>query len=184
MTLISSVRRKLLLGIAGAALVSTLPATSHAGEAIDEVRNLRFYNQHTDEHGVGRYWVNGHYQTNVLDHFSHLLRDHRENESIPMDKRLFDFAFQLTQSLNYSDELHVISGYRSPKTNRMLARNNPNVAKRSYHIQGMALDIIVPGVKLAKVHHAALALKLGGVGYYPHAGFVHIDSGPIRSWYA
>jgi uncharacterized protein YcbK (DUF882 family) len=27
-----------------------------------------------------------------------------------------------------------------------------------------------------------MALHGGGVGYYPHSDFVHIDTGPIRHW--
>ena len=22
----------------------------------------------------------------------------------------------------------------------------------------------------------------GGVGWYPHSGFIHIDTGPVRNW--
>jgi hypothetical protein len=25
-------------------------------------------------------------------------------------------------------------------------------------------------------------MQRGGVGWYPHSGFIHIDSGPIRNW--
>jgi uncharacterized protein YcbK (DUF882 family) len=35
---------------------------------------------------------------------------------------------------------------------------------------------------LEQVHEAALALKMGGVGYYPDADFVHIDVGRVRRW--
>ena len=28
----------------------------------------------------------------------------------------------------------------------------------------------------------ARAQKLGGVGFYPESGFVHMDTGPIRTW--
>ena len=29
---------------------------------------------------------------------------------------------------------------------------------------------------------AARAMQRGGVGWYPHSGFFHIDSGPVRNW--
>jgi uncharacterized protein YcbK (DUF882 family) len=32
------------------------------------------------------------------------------------------------------------------------------------------------------VRRAALALRGGGVGYYPYANFVHVDTGPVRHW--
>jgi uncharacterized protein YcbK (DUF882 family) len=35
---------------------------------------------------------------------------------------------------------------------------------------------------LADVHRTALAMKAGGVGYYPHSDFVHVDVGRVRRW--
>jgi uncharacterized protein YcbK (DUF882 family) len=32
------------------------------------------------------------------------------------------------------------------------------------------------------VRAAALALRLGGVGYYPTSDFVHVDVGRVRFW--
>ena len=98
------------------------------------------------------------------------------------DKRLFDLLYTLKTTLNTDNEIHVISGYRSPKTNAMLAGKSGGVAKKSYHMQGMAMDIAIPGVKLKTIRDAALSLKLGGVGYYPKSGFVHVDCGPVRHW--
>jgi len=34
----------------------------------------------------------------------------------------------------------------------------------------------------ALVHRLATDLQWGGVGYYPRASFVHLDTGPVRSW--
>jgi hypothetical protein len=28
----------------------------------------------------------------------------------------------------------------------------------------------------------ARAMQRGGVGWYPHSGFMHIDTGPVRNW--
>jgi Bacterial protein of unknown function (DUF882) len=30
---------------------------------------------------------------------------------------------------------------------------------------------------------AARAMQRGGVGWYPHSGFLHIDTGPVRNWH-
>jgi uncharacterized protein YcbK (DUF882 family) len=37
-------------------------------------------------------------------------------------------------------------------------------------------------VPLDRLHLAALSLKGGGVGYYPKDGFVHVDTGRVRTW--
>jgi uncharacterized protein YcbK (DUF882 family) len=49
-------------------------------------------------------------------------------------------------------------------------------------MQGKAIDIRVPGRSLRHVRAAALSLRGGGVGYYPHSDFVHVDTGPLRHW--
>jgi uncharacterized protein YcbK (DUF882 family) len=33
-----------------------------------------------------------------------------------------------------------------------------------------------------RLRNAALSLGAGGVGYYPKGQFVHVDTGPVRTW--
>jgi uncharacterized protein YcbK (DUF882 family) len=49
-------------------------------------------------------------------------------------------------------------------------------------MQGMAIDIRLAGTALSNLRGAALALKAGGVGYYPSSDFVHVDVGRVRRW--
>ena len=49
-------------------------------------------------------------------------------------------------------------------------------------MDGKAIDIRVPGIKLEHLRDAARALKIGGVGYYPGSNFVHVDTGRVRYW--
>ncbi|WP_420028944.1 DUF882 domain-containing protein [Shewanella benthica] len=159
-----------------------VPSKVYASRSTKGVRSLALHNLHTGERGQGSYWVDGNYQSEILSDFSHILRDHRRNESAPMDKRLYDLLFKLQESLNIEQEFNVISGYRSPKTNAMLAAKSGAVAKKSYHMKGMAMDIALEDVKLSDLRDAAIELKLGGVGYYPRSGFIHVDTGPVRTW--
>ena len=76
----------------------------------------------------------------------------------------------------------MLSAYRSPQTNAVLARMSRGVARNSLHTVGQAIDIKVPGASPYQVRQVARDLGLGGVGYYPRTGFVHVDTGPVRYW--
>ena len=95
---------------------------------------------------------------------------------------LYDILHALRLSCG-GDTFEIISGYRSPVTNSMLRKTGGGgVAKRSLHMDGRAIDIRLIGVDTAHLRDAALALGVGGVGYYPESDFLHIDTGPVRSW--
>jgi uncharacterized protein YcbK (DUF882 family) len=49
-------------------------------------------------------------------------------------------------------------------------------------VEGRAIDIRLPGTHLASIKKAAIAMKMGGVGYYPYDDFVHVDTGAVRRW--
>ena len=83
---------------------------------------------------------------------------------------------------NYHGVFEIISGYRSPETNAMLRRETEGVARYSLHQQGQALDIRLRGTPTSGLRMLALDLQCGGVGYYPHSNFVHIDTGEVRHW--
>ena len=84
--------------------------------------------------------------------------------------------------LGCSEPFHIVSGYRSPKTNRMLMRQSRGVARNSYHLKGMAADIQLATRSVDQICSAALSLHAGGVGRYSRSEFVHVDSGPVRGW--
>src|SRR6185312_11525802 len=75
----------------------------------------------------------------------------------------------------------VLSAYRTPQTNAMLARTTFGVAEHSQHMFGRALDVRIEG-ELAAAMRVARAMERGGVGWYPGSGFLHIDTGPVRNW--
>lgn len=185
MTVACSSRRlfikNVLKGASGLVLVNALP-TQAFNLGVTGERILTFYNRHTGERQKTSYWINGQYQTEAIAELSHLLRDHRQNETAVMDVSLYDLLFNLQSRLETNNEIHIISGYRSAKTNALLAASSGGVAKKSYHMRGMAMDIAIPGIDLKHIHKAALSLKAGGVGAYHRSGFVHVDTGRVRSW--
>lgn len=177
--------RRLFLKTAGAtglAIASPLASAKIIQFPASGERKLRLQNLHTGEKLTATFWVEGEYISEELAAIDHVLRDHRSGEAIHMDHALFDQVYALQHRLGHKGTIEIISGYRSPNTNAMLARNSNGVAKKSYHMQGRAVDLRMPGVELKDLRKAALNLKAGGVGYYPNSNFVHLDTGRPRFW--
>jgi uncharacterized protein YcbK (DUF882 family) len=175
--------RRAFLGMAAAAAATTLiAAPALAIPRVSMRRTLAFHNLHTGESLDLCYWAEGNYLPDATQRIEYLLRDFRNNQVHRIDPRLLDALTSLRARLNTSAPYQVISGYRSPETNAMLQRTTEGVAGNSLHLQGQAIDLRVPGRSLAAVHRTALALQAGGVGYYPHSDFVHIDVGRVRRW--
>ena len=173
-------RRKFLkLGMLAAAL--PLQASASAWLAAPE-RRLSFHNLHTGEHVDLPYWVQGEYVPESLAEINHVLRDFRNNQVAAIDTRLLDLLDRVKAELGTSKPFQVISGYRSPATNHLLAEHSSGVAKHSLHMEGKAIDIRLPGIQLADVRRTGLKLQSGGVGYYPASDFVHLDVGRVRAW--
>lgn len=176
-------RRLLRLGTFGlmASLTPNLAWARPRGPARVE-RALNFYNAHTGESLKTVYWAQGEYFPDALQEVNHLLRDHRSNEITNIDVHLLDLLHAITRIMEIDDTIKVLSAYRSRRTNAMLRRRNAAVAKDSMHIKGQAIDFRIPGRDITLVRRVALALEQGGVGYYPRSQFIHLDTGPVRSW--
>ncbi len=171
-------RRFLKLGLAGIAAAAVWPAEAR----IIDRRRLSFENLHTGERLDTVYWVNGAYQPGALHAINVLLRDFRNGQVYPIDRKLLDLLVSLRTRLRSSAPIQVISGYRSPETNAMLASYSDGVAAGSLHMSGMAIDIRLPDRSLRQLHRVALDMGQGGVGYYPRSDFVHVDTGRVRRW--
>lgn len=187
-----SVSRRALLGIAGGAITSALvlPATRAAAVTAPALVGLRELNTRTlsfdctnagEQLNSATYWIEGKYVPEVLAQIDYSLRDWRTNEVYPIEPRLLDLLYHLGRTLG-ADRFELTCGYRSPQTNAMLHDLDPEVAEHSLHMDGMAADISLPGQPLRKLHEAALAMQLGGVGYYPDDDFIHVDVGRVRRW--
>jgi len=144
---------------------------------------LNLYNLHTGEKINTTYRdPDGQYNPQAIQGLNRLLRCHHTNEQHPIDIQTLDFLDLVNTRLGRNNEIHIISGYRSPKYNDILISRGHKVAKHSLHLEGRALDIRIPGTPLANLQRTALSLRIGGVGYYPSGDFVHIDSGTFRTW--
>ena len=146
------------------------------------LKSLAFYNTHTHERLHVCYYRNGKYDFKALSKINHILRDHRSGEVRAIDTRLLDLLHNLSVKTSAQSPFHVISGYRSPATNKKLSKKSNGVASKSLHMQGKAIDIRIPGFKTRKLRNVARRMKAGGVGYYPKSDFVHVDTGRVRYW--
>jgi uncharacterized protein YcbK (DUF882 family) len=171
-------RRILAAGLALPALtIPTLAFSSTGGS-----RRLAFYHTHTGEALDVVYREGDDYLPDAVGSLNRFLRDFRSGESYPIDPALFDQLHDIQQALGKFGRYEIISAYRSPKTNAMLAGKSGGVAKRSLHMQGRALDVRLTDVATNDLRAAALELQRGGVGYYPKSKFIHIDTGRVRRW--
>lgn len=140
-------------------------------------------NLHTGESIEAVYWEQGDYIADVLDEVNSHLRDFRTGDVYPIDPSLLDLLDVVSERTGSKSPFQVISGYRSPKTNAMLHERSAEVAQKSFHTMGKAIDVRLPDVELRYLHAAAMSLGRGGVGFYPESNFVHLDVGPVRSWH-
>jgi uncharacterized protein YcbK (DUF882 family) len=128
------------------------------------------------------YWADGWYLPDALAEISWLLRDFRADLQVDYDPRLFDVLHAIRRNFDTREPYLVVSGFRSPETNDALRDAGRNVAGRSMHLEGRAVDVRLPKVSVKRLNRFGLQLAAGGVGYYPRNGFVHLDTGRVRQW--
>ncbi len=145
-------------------------------------RSLSLVNYNTKEELTVTYWSGGSYHRSALDQLNQFLRDSRDSGTTEMDPLLFDVLWHTARISGYSGQIEVLSAFRSPESNAWLASVSRGVARDSQHMNGNAMDIRFPGVPVFRIRQAARSLNMGGVGFYPRSGFVHIDTGPVRYW--
>ena len=174
-------RRLFLRGLAGAmAAAAVAPGRLLAGPK--EERFLSFVHTHTHERLTVPYFADGAYLPEGLSTLSVFLRDFRTGDEHPIDPALYDILNDLRLATGTKSPFHVISAYRSPRTNSLLRENGRGVAKGSLHLQGRAIDVRLADVASTSLRDAAVELQRGGVGYYRGPDFVHVDTGRVRRW--
>jgi uncharacterized protein YcbK (DUF882 family) len=168
---------------AAAATVSAQPLPAFTAQSGSEQFHLRMHHLHTGESLDVVYRVGDRYVPSALDMLNRFLRDHRTEAASHYDPREFDVLHALMEKLGRPNgEIDVVCGYRSPWSNQYLRTHTRGVAQHSEHMEAKAIDIRVPGVSTLALRNVALSLRQGGVGYYPHSQFVHVDVGPVRTW--
>jgi len=170
--------RRLFLALATGLLAT--PWQAGAMPKLPALRRLSLVNAHTGESFDGPYRDDLGPIALAMEELSHFLRDHHSGQRIAIDVGVVDFLAAVMDAVG-ATRATVLSAYRTPETNAMLARTTFGVADNSQHLYGRALDVRLEA-RLEDAMQAARAMQRGGVGWYPHSGFFHIDSGPVRNW--
>lgn len=188
MRVIRQIRKALQCWIAGAFVCLALPlaasaqSSAVAGPQLQD-HHLRLFHTHTGERIDIVYRRGDTYLPDAVAKLDFFLRDFRTGDVRHFDPRLYDILEDLTNSVGHPGaEIDIVCGLRSSWTNEFLRAHTTGVAKNSLHIQAEAIDLRIPGVSTLKLRQAALALHRGGVGYYPHSDFIHVDIGRVRQW--
>ncbi|HEY5209539.1 MAG TPA: DUF882 domain-containing protein [Stellaceae bacterium] len=169
-------RRRDLLIASGAWLL--MPATAFALPSAP--RRLDLTNPNTHETFNGPYRdADGPIPSAIAD-LRIFLRDFHANKVGPVSLVTLDFLADVMAAVGET-KATILSAYRTPETNRMLRAKYFGVAEKSQHLLGNALDVTFNG-RIGKAEQAALAMRRGGVGWYPNSHFIHLDSGPVRHW--
>jgi len=130
------------------------------------------------------YFHDGAYDQAVLRRINYLFRDRHANVVGTIDPELIDYLVDIRTRLGLPDTVvfEILSGYRTPETNRNLSFYNSQVAKESLHMHGWAVDFRIAHVNGSAICEIAKTMQRGGVAYYPADNHVHVDLGNIRTW--
>lgn len=174
--------RRAVLGIfAGLCSVAAAPVYAKAPGFLrrsGDVRRIKMYSQRTGEAIDTVYYADGRYIKEVMAEVSYFMRDWRQDAVREYDPRNLDILAASQGLMKTNEPYLMISGYRTPQTNRMLR----GAATNSYHMKAMAADIRLRSRSVSQIAGAAKACNGGGVGAYGRSNFVHMDCGPIRTW--
>ncbi|HKX06833.1 MAG TPA: DUF882 domain-containing protein [Stellaceae bacterium] len=178
-------RRRDLLFATG--LTVLIPGAFDSGEAApvaiarpSVARRLKLKNVHTGETFEGPYRDDTGPIPNAVTDLAHFLRDFHVNKVGPLDVGTLDFLADVMDAVGETSAT-VLSAYRTPETNARLRATTFGVAEKSQHIYGRAIDVSFDR-RLLDAETAARRMARGGVGWYPRSHFVHLDTGPTRSW--
>ncbi|GAB3428464.1 DUF882 domain-containing protein [Massilia solisilvae] len=135
------------------------------------------------------YWKDGDIIDSAYQELCHLLRDVNGKATIPIDPKLLETLWG-TQAFiaRYGMEqpLEILSGYRTPASNKRLIESGVPAARQSLHMSGKAADIRIASLNEEVLGGLVRSFRKGGVGFYyrsgPKGGWIHTDTGLNRTW--
>ena len=152
-------------------------------------RTLSVTRPASNERATILYWKDGEVIESAYQQLCHLLRDVNGRETIPIDPKLLEMlwstqAFIARYGLN--QPIEILSGYRTPASNKRLQEAGIPAARKSLHMVGQAADIRLAALNEEVLGGLIKSFRGGGVGYYyrsgPRGGWIHADTGLERTW--
>lgn len=174
-------RRRLLAGLAALPVLSMAGPLAASEQFWNLPRQVHLYRPALKKTLKVVYWHAGQIYVPGYRQLCWLLKDHRQDEAIAIDPRLFDLLCAMQAWVGYygyKDPIQINSGYRTARTNSRLE----GAARNSMHLYGKAADVVFPGLPASYINQLAQRYAGGGVGFYPSSGFVHVDTGRQRVW--
>lgn len=129
---------------------------------------MKFYKHYSEAEAKPQLWVWPNFSPREL-------ASKREGE-LGIDPASLDKLEALRARLG-GHPLLITSAYRSKAHNKAVKG-----ATNSMHLQGKAFDVRMDNHDPHEFETAARAVGFTGFGYYPSQGFMHIDTGPARTW--
>lgn len=160
--------------------MALLPTSVLANDFWSRPRELWLRRRSTGEEIRAVYLANGQLQTDGYVALCKLLRDAQAGQAVQMDLVLLDIlrgVYGWFDAAGMTRPIDINSGYRTVHTN-----SKEGGARNSMHTYGKAADLRMEGVPTAYMAKLGMYLAGGGVGYYAQKGFVHVDTGRLRSW--
>ncbi|MFL6671954.1 MAG: YcbK family protein [Massilia sp.] len=152
-------------------------------------RTLTLLRPASGERASVLYWKDGEMIDSAYQELCHLLRDVNGKATAPIDPKLLETlwgtqAFVARYGLEHP--LEILSGYRTPASNKRLIEAGVPAARQSLHISGKAADIRIANLNEEVLGGLVKSFRQGGVGFYyrsgPKGGWIHADTGLNRTW--
>jgi len=135
------------------------------------------------------YWKDGEVIDSAYQELCHMLRDVNGKASMAIDPKLIEtlWASQAFVARYGLDKpLEILSGYRTPDSNKRLIEQGVPAARQSLHMSGKAADVRIAGLTEEVLGGLVRSFRQGGVGFYyrsgPKGGWIHADTGLNRTW--
>ena len=135
------------------------------------------------------YWKDGEIIEPAYQELCHMLRDVQGGVTKPMDPKLLELLWAtqaFVERYGMNAPMEILSGYRTPETNKHLIEQGIPAARKSLHMEARAADIRIANLDSGVLGDLVKSFKQGGVGFYyrqtKQGGWIHADTGLQRTW--